>query len=60
MSKADLIVDGCATKNSVIKTELRSVDVAVAPADICQPLCTRAMSSQVPGDGGNTRVILER
>ena len=44
------------TKN-VLKTEVRSSDVAEMAAEMCGPLFAKTTGAQVPVDGGNDRVI---
>ncbi len=43
--------------NNVLKTEVRSRDVAELAAEMCGPLFARTTAAQVPVDGGNERVI---
>jgi rhamnose utilization protein RhaD (predicted bifunctional aldolase and dehydrogenase)/NAD(P)-dependent dehydrogenase (short-subunit alcohol dehydrogenase family) len=44
-------------KNNVLRTEVRSADVAEMAAEMCGPLFERTTGAQVPVDGGNDRVI---
>ena len=44
-------------KNNVLKTEVRSSDVAEMAAEMCGPLFAKTTAAQVPVDGGNDRVI---
>lgn len=44
-------------KNNVLKTEVRSADVAELAAEMCGPLFAKTTAAQVPVDGGNDRVI---
>lgn len=44
-------------KNNVLKTEVRSIDVAEMAAEMCGPLFAKTTAAQVPVDGGNDRVI---
>jgi rhamnose utilization protein RhaD (predicted bifunctional aldolase and dehydrogenase)/NAD(P)-dependent dehydrogenase (short-subunit alcohol dehydrogenase family) len=44
-------------KSNVLKTEVRSVDVAEMAAEMCGPLFAKTTGAQVPVDGGNERVI---
>lgn len=44
-------------KNNVLKTEVRSRDVAELAAEMCGPLFAKTTGAQVPVDGGNDRVI---
>jgi len=44
-------------KNNVLRTEVRSSDVARMAAEMCGPLFARTTGAQVPVDGGNDRVI---
>jgi rhamnose utilization protein RhaD (predicted bifunctional aldolase and dehydrogenase)/NAD(P)-dependent dehydrogenase (short-subunit alcohol dehydrogenase family) len=43
--------------NNVLKTEVRSCDVAELAAEMCGPLFAKTTAAQVPVDGGNERVI---
>jgi rhamnose utilization protein RhaD (predicted bifunctional aldolase and dehydrogenase)/NAD(P)-dependent dehydrogenase (short-subunit alcohol dehydrogenase family) len=43
--------------NNVLKTEVRSRDVAELAAEMCGPLFAKTTAAQVPVDGGNERVI---
>ena len=43
--------------NNVLKTEVRSHDVAELAAEMCGPLFAKTTAAQVPVDGGNERVI---
>jgi rhamnose utilization protein RhaD (predicted bifunctional aldolase and dehydrogenase)/NAD(P)-dependent dehydrogenase (short-subunit alcohol dehydrogenase family) len=43
--------------NNVLKTEVRSADVAELTAEMCGPLFAKTTGAQVPIDGGNDRVI---
>jgi rhamnose utilization protein RhaD (predicted bifunctional aldolase and dehydrogenase)/NAD(P)-dependent dehydrogenase (short-subunit alcohol dehydrogenase family) len=43
--------------NNVLKTEVRSRDVAELAAEMCGPLFAKTTAAQVPVDGGNDRVI---
>jgi len=43
--------------NNVLKTEVRSQDVAELAAEMCGPLFAKTTAAQVPVDGGNERVI---
>ncbi|OGT88277.1 MAG: short-chain dehydrogenase [Gammaproteobacteria bacterium RIFOXYA12_FULL_61_12] len=51
-----LTVEQYKTKN-VLKTEVRSRDVAELAAEMCGPLFAKTTAAQVPVDGGNDRVI---
>ena len=51
-----LSVEGYKT-NNVLKTEVRSRDVAELAAEMCGPLFAKTTAAQVPVDGGNERVI---
>jgi rhamnose utilization protein RhaD (predicted bifunctional aldolase and dehydrogenase)/NAD(P)-dependent dehydrogenase (short-subunit alcohol dehydrogenase family) len=51
-----LTVEQYKTKN-VLKTEVRSRDVAELAAAMCGPLFAKTTGAQVPVDGGNERVI---
>jgi rhamnose utilization protein RhaD (predicted bifunctional aldolase and dehydrogenase)/NAD(P)-dependent dehydrogenase (short-subunit alcohol dehydrogenase family) len=51
-----LSVDAYKT-NNVLKTEVRSSDVAELAAEMCGPLFAKTTAAQVPVDGGNERVI---
>lgn len=44
-------------RNNVLKTEVRSRDVAELAAEMCGPLFARTTGAQLPVDGGNDRVI---
>jgi len=43
--------------NNVLRTEVRSRDVAELAAEMCGPLFAKTTAAQVPVDGGNERVI---
>ena len=43
--------------NNVLRTEVRSTDVAELAAEMCGPLFARTTGAQLPVDGGNERVI---
>ena len=43
--------------NNVLRTEVRSSDVAELAAEMCGPLFAKTTAAQVPVDGGNERVI---
>ena len=43
--------------NNVLKTEVRSADVAELVAELCGPLFAKTTGAQIPIDGGNERVI---
>jgi rhamnose utilization protein RhaD (predicted bifunctional aldolase and dehydrogenase)/NAD(P)-dependent dehydrogenase (short-subunit alcohol dehydrogenase family) len=43
--------------NNVLRTEVRSRDVAELAAEMCGPLFAKTTGAQVPVDGGNERVI---
>jgi NAD(P)-dependent dehydrogenase (short-subunit alcohol dehydrogenase family)/ribulose-5-phosphate 4-epimerase/fuculose-1-phosphate aldolase len=43
--------------NNLLKTEVRSRDVAELAAEMCGPLFAKTTAAQVPVDGGNERVI---
>ncbi|NOZ11568.1 MAG: bifunctional aldolase/short-chain dehydrogenase [Gammaproteobacteria bacterium] len=49
-------VDDYKRKN-LLKTEIRSQDVAELAAEMCGPLFAKTTAAQVPIDGGNERVI---
>ncbi len=51
-----LTVQAYKTKN-VLKTEVKSRDVAELAAEMCGPLFAKTTAAQVPIDGGNERVI---
>jgi rhamnose utilization protein RhaD (predicted bifunctional aldolase and dehydrogenase)/NAD(P)-dependent dehydrogenase (short-subunit alcohol dehydrogenase family) len=51
-----LTVDAYKT-NNVLRTEVRSRDVAELAAEMCGPLFAKTTAAQVPVDGGNERVI---
>jgi rhamnose utilization protein RhaD (predicted bifunctional aldolase and dehydrogenase)/NAD(P)-dependent dehydrogenase (short-subunit alcohol dehydrogenase family) len=44
-------------KNNVLRTEVRSADVAELAAELCGPLFAKTTGAQLPVDGGNERVI---
>jgi rhamnose utilization protein RhaD (predicted bifunctional aldolase and dehydrogenase)/NAD(P)-dependent dehydrogenase (short-subunit alcohol dehydrogenase family) len=44
-------------RNNVLRTEVRSLDVAELAAEMCGPLFAKTTGAQVPVDGGNERVI---
>ena len=44
-------------RNNVLKTEVRSVDVAELAAELCGPAFAKTTGAQIPVDGGNDRVI---
>jgi rhamnose utilization protein RhaD (predicted bifunctional aldolase and dehydrogenase)/NAD(P)-dependent dehydrogenase (short-subunit alcohol dehydrogenase family) len=44
-------------KNNVLRTEIRSADVAEMAAEMCGPVFAKTTGAQVPVDGGNDRVI---
>jgi len=44
-------------KNNVLRSEVRSHDVAELVAEMCGPLFAKTTGAQVPIDGGNDRVI---
>ena len=44
-------------KNNLLKTEVKSKDVAELAAEMCGPLFAKTTASQVPVDGGNERVV---
>ena len=43
--------------NNLLRTEVRSTDVAELAAEMCGPLFARTTGAQVPVDGGNDRVV---
>jgi NAD(P)-dependent dehydrogenase (short-subunit alcohol dehydrogenase family) len=43
--------------NNVLRTEVRSRDVAELAAEMCGPLFAKTTGAQLPVDGGNERVI---
>ena len=51
-----LTVEQYKTKN-LLKTEVRSSDVAELAAELCGPLFAKVTGAQIPIDGGNERVI---
>jgi rhamnose utilization protein RhaD (predicted bifunctional aldolase and dehydrogenase)/NAD(P)-dependent dehydrogenase (short-subunit alcohol dehydrogenase family) len=51
-----MTVEQYKTKN-LLKTEIRSRDVAELAAEMCGPLFAKTTAAQVPVDGGNDRVI---
>ncbi len=44
-------------KKNLLRTEVRSVDVAELAAELCGPLFAKTTGAQIPIDGGNERVI---
>ena len=44
-------------RNNVLKTEVRSSDVAELAAEMCGPTFAKTTGAQIPIDGGNERVI---
>jgi rhamnose utilization protein RhaD (predicted bifunctional aldolase and dehydrogenase)/NAD(P)-dependent dehydrogenase (short-subunit alcohol dehydrogenase family) len=44
-------------RNNVLKTEVRSADVAELAAEMCGPAFAKTTGAQIPIDGGNERVI---
>jgi len=44
-------------RNNVLKTEVRSIDVAELAAELCGPAFAKTTGAQIPVDGGNDRVI---
>jgi rhamnose utilization protein RhaD (predicted bifunctional aldolase and dehydrogenase)/NAD(P)-dependent dehydrogenase (short-subunit alcohol dehydrogenase family) len=44
-------------RNNVLRTEVRSADVAELAAEMCGPLFAKTTGAQIPIDGGNERVI---
>jgi len=44
-------------RNNVLRTEVRSRDVAELAAEMCGPLFAKTTGAQLPVDGGNDRVI---
>jgi len=44
-------------KSNVLRTEVRSADVAEMAAEMCGPVFAKTTGAQVPVDGGNDRVI---
>lgn len=44
-------------RNNVLKTEVRSTDVAEMAAELCGPTFAKTTGAQIPVDGGNDRVI---
>ena len=51
-----MTVEQYKTKN-VLRTEVRSADVAELAAELCGPLFAKTTGAQIPVDGGNDRVI---
>jgi len=43
--------------NNILKTEVKSADVAALAAEMCGPLFAKTTAAQLPIDGGNDRVI---
>ncbi|PZR76832.1 MAG: bifunctional aldolase/short-chain dehydrogenase [Chthoniobacterales bacterium] len=44
-------------KNNILRTEVRSTDVAELAAELCGPTYAKTTGAQIPVDGGNERVI---
>jgi rhamnose utilization protein RhaD (predicted bifunctional aldolase and dehydrogenase)/NAD(P)-dependent dehydrogenase (short-subunit alcohol dehydrogenase family) len=44
-------------RNNILKTEVRSIDVAELAAELCGPTFAKTTGAQIPVDGGNDRVI---
>ncbi len=44
-------------RHNVLKTEVRSINVAELAAELCGPTFARTTGAQIPVDGGNERVI---
>jgi NAD(P)-dependent dehydrogenase (short-subunit alcohol dehydrogenase family) len=44
-------------QNNVLRTEVRSSDVAELAAEMCGPVFSKTTGAQIPIDGGNERVI---
>ena len=44
-------------RNNILKTEVRSIDVAELAAELCGPTFAKTTGAQIPIDGGNDRVI---
>jgi len=44
-------------RRNVLKTDVRSSDVAELAAEMCGPAFAKTTGAQVPVDGGNERVI---
>ena len=42
---------------NLLRTEVRSKDVAELAAELCGPLFAKTTGAQIPVDGGNDRVI---
>jgi rhamnose utilization protein RhaD (predicted bifunctional aldolase and dehydrogenase)/NAD(P)-dependent dehydrogenase (short-subunit alcohol dehydrogenase family) len=51
-----LTVEQYRTKN-LLRTEVRSTDVAELAAELCGPLFAKTTGAQIPIDGGNDRVV---
>jgi rhamnose utilization protein RhaD (predicted bifunctional aldolase and dehydrogenase)/NAD(P)-dependent dehydrogenase (short-subunit alcohol dehydrogenase family) len=43
--------------NNILKTEVRSIDVAELAVELCGPTFAKTTGAQIPIDGGNDRVI---
>jgi rhamnose utilization protein RhaD (predicted bifunctional aldolase and dehydrogenase)/NAD(P)-dependent dehydrogenase (short-subunit alcohol dehydrogenase family) len=43
--------------NNILKTEVRTIDVAELAAELCGPTFAKTTGAQIPIDGGNDRVI---
>jgi len=44
-------------RNNLLRTEVRSRDVAELAAELCGPLFAKTTGAQIPVDGGNERVV---
>ncbi|MCB1156633.1 MAG: SDR family oxidoreductase, partial [Leptospiraceae bacterium] len=44
-------------KNNILKTEIKSKDVAELLAELCGPTFSKTTAAQIPIDGGNDRVL---
>jgi len=44
-------------RKNLLKTEIRSADVAELATELCGPLFAKTTGAQIPIDGGNERVI---
>ena len=44
-------------RSNVLRTDVRSRDVAELAAEMCGPLFAKTTGAQLPVDGGNDRVI---
>ena len=44
-------------RNNLLRVEIQSKDVSELAAEMCGKLFSKTTAAQIPGDGGNERVI---